>query len=257
MADFQSIKQQVTIAQVIEMLGITGLTPHGETLRGFCPICKEGNNRAFVVTPARNIFYCFSEKRGGSVIDLVARFKRIPESQAGQQLAQHFGLNGAGKPADNAPAASEGPQERKAAGFDPLAYLKTLDAGHDALKDLDLQPETLIEFQAGYASKGLNRGRLAVAWHDVTGTVKAFIGVSLGGDVPHYLMPKDVPLPYWFGTHRLAEGESVRIVSDVLDVMRASEHGCTNVICPLAPTDGDALTCLKALVEEKKLTIEF
>src|SRR5271168_3835303 len=118
------------------MLAITGLTPNGDMLRSACPICKEGNNRAFVVTPARNIYYCFSEKKGGSVIDLVARFKRIPEAQAGQQIAAHFGLNGttqgAGKPADNAPGAESGPQERKPSGFDPREYQRSLDADHEA-----------------------------------------------------------------------------------------------------------------------------
>jgi DNA primase len=84
MADFATIKAQVSIIQVLEMLDIKHLTPRGDVLRGACPICKATNGSAFVVTPAKNIFYCFAEKKGGSIIDLVARCKGITEAQAGQ-----------------------------------------------------------------------------------------------------------------------------------------------------------------------------
>ena len=52
--DFQQIKATVSIEQVLDMLGVKHLKPHGDALRGHCPCCKEGNDRAFVVTPAKN-----------------------------------------------------------------------------------------------------------------------------------------------------------------------------------------------------------
>jgi hypothetical protein len=180
LADFAQIKAAVSITQVLDMLAITGLTPNGDTLRGYCPCCKEGNNRAFVVTPTRNIFYCFSERRGGSVIDLVARFKRIPEADAGRQIAAHFGLNGtttgATKAADNVPATSEGSPERKPAGFDPREYQRSLDPTHAALKDFGIprQPSgTSMEATAPRVST-------ADAWHSQCTTPKALFSGSWG-----------------------------------------------------------------------------
>src|SRR5580700_4976967 len=152
------------------MLGISGLTPNGDTLRGYCPCCKEGNNRAFVVTPARNIYYCFSEKKGGSVIDLVARFKRIPEAEAGRQIAAHFGLNGAmasaGKAADKPSPQQEPAPQSKPSAFDPREYMRALDPAHAALKDFGIPEQTIRDFDGGYCAKGLNRGRLALPVHD-------------------------------------------------------------------------------------------
>jgi len=257
--DFAAVKAGVPITDALAFLGIDHLQPAGETLRGTCPLCQTTNARGFVVTPAKGTWYCFSEKKGGDVIRLAALHGRTDDKGAAQKLAAHFlngSASGAGKAADNAHGA-EG-QARNPASFNPLDYLRTLDAEHDSLKGLDILPETLIAFQGGYSAKGRHRGRLAVAWHDMQGNPTMFIGVSLKGDVPLYLPPKDdVKLPYWYGTHRLEEGEPVRILPTVLDVLRASENGCINIICPLAPTDADALTSLRALLLEKKLTVEF
>jgi DNA primase len=261
LADFATIKKSVTIAQVIEMLGITGLTPNGDKLRGTCPICKEGNNRAFVVTPGLNIFYCFSEKKGGSIIDLVARFKRIPEAQAGQQIAAHFGLNGttqgAGKAADNAPAASEGAQDRKSSTFDPREYQRSLDADHDALEALGISSETIRTFGGGYASKGLMRGRLALPICRVDGEISAFLGLALKGETPDILYPKGYVVPFLFGIQTLGAG-TLYLVNHPLDALRAADSGIENVIASLTPITPDVLTTLQALMQEKDLhTLEL
>jgi len=258
--DFAAVKAAVPITDALAFLGVNHLAANGETLRGTCPLCQSTNARGFVVTPAKGTWYCFSEKKGGDVIRLTALHGRTDDKGAAQKLAAHFlngSANGAGKAADNAPGAENGTQARNSAAFNPLDYLKTLDAEHEALAGLDILPETLIAFQAGYSSKGLLRGRMAVAWHNAEGTPIAFIGVALKGELPQYLLPKGQPLPFWFNTHRVEEGEPVRILPGVLDVLQASENGCTNVICPLAPTDADALNSLRALVLEKKVTIEF
>ena len=257
MTDFARLKEQVSIRQVLELLSIRQLTEKDDTLRGKCPLCDSTNPRGFVVNPTKGTFYCFSERAGGDMIRLAARRLQTDDKGGAEHIAKHL-LNGAGKAADNGPAPprAEDPS-RKSPGFDPLKYLEKLDAEHEALKGLDILPETLIAWKAGYASQGLNRGRLAVAWHDASGKLGFFIGVALDSTIPHYLVPKDCKMPYFFGTDRIEEGEPLRIVPDILDVLRAYENGMENVICPLAPTDADALTSLRALVMEKKLTVEF
>jgi hypothetical protein len=76
--DFKAIKESVPIQQVLEMLDIKHLTPHGEGLRGQCPLCQVTNPRGFVVTPAKNAWYCFSEKKGGDIIESLSG--HIPRS---------------------------------------------------------------------------------------------------------------------------------------------------------------------------------
>jgi len=261
LADFAQIKASVTITQVLDMLDITGLIPNGDTMRSACPICKEGNNRAFVVTPARNVFYCFSEKKGGSVIDLVARFKRIPEAEAGRQIAAHFGLNGtsngAGKAADNVPAAADGTQERKPSGFDPREYMKTLDASHAALKDCGIPEQTIRDFDGGYCSRGLNRGRLALPVHDAEGTLLGFMGVALNGEQPEILFPKGFEPPGFFNLHRVGRG-ILYMVERPQDVLRAWDAKLTDVICPLTPLTPFRLDVLAAFMRERQCdALEF
>jgi hypothetical protein len=253
--DFQQLKQAHSIVDVLAMLGITHLTERGDTMRGCCPICKNPDQRAFVVTPEKGTYYCFKERKGGDIIRLVAAHDGIEDRAAAARISAHF--SGTGKADNSARPQQEVADGRKASGFDPLAYLETLDAAHEALIDLGLSPETLRAFKAGYSSKGLNRGRLAVAWCGMDGEIKAFVGVALKGEEPPYLLPKGMPTPYWFGCHRIDDGAELRIVSSLLELLIATEHGASNLICPLAPTNGDALTSLKALVDIKNLTVEF
>ena len=65
--DFGELKQRVSIERVAEMLGAK-LTKSGARLRGPCPLCKAGGDRAFVVTPAKRLYYCFGAcGKGGDV----------------------------------------------------------------------------------------------------------------------------------------------------------------------------------------------
>ena len=64
-------------------------------------------------------------------------------------------------------------------------------------------------------------------------------------------------LPHWFGTDRIRQGDELRIVPTVLDVLQAAENGCTSVICPVAPTGPEAIGELKALMEEQQCTIAW
>lgn len=52
--DFEELKQRVTIEQVCSWLGIA-LKGGPEQYRAQCPICQDGGDRAFVVTPAKGL----------------------------------------------------------------------------------------------------------------------------------------------------------------------------------------------------------
>lgn len=235
------------------MLEITHLTVRGDIMRGSCPICRAANTSAFVVTPARNIFYCFAEKKGGSVIDLVARMKGVTEAQAGQQLAQHFGLNGAsqgaGKADSNAAPSPERDGSRKQSTFDPLEYQKKLQPEHEALDVLGVSPATIRKLGGGYASSGALRGRLALPIHGTEG-IKGFFGLTLKGETPELVFPKDFVVPYYFNSQSVTEG-TLTLVQDVTALLNAIENGIENIICTLRPITADTLTCLRTLMVEK------
>lgn len=269
MIDFKTVAK-TPITDVAAWLGITGLAErhneqHGVQFCGKCPISNGTNPTSFKLTPGINRFICWCTsckalpKPGGDAVELVSRVRKISQKDAAAAIAGQFLAGGAGRADDNDRPQQEAVADaRKPSSFNPLDYLKTLATEHDELTGLDILPETLVLFQAGYCNKGLNRGRLAVALHDLNGPIRMFIGVALDGAIPRYLAPKGEELPYWFNAHRLeTEGEPLRIVSDVLEVMQAVENGCMNVICPLRPVEALSLAALTSLVKMNKLTVEF
>jgi DNA primase len=247
--DFQKIKETVTIVQVLDMLGIKHLKPHGQALRGVCPICQIGNDRTFVVTPAKNSFFCFSEKMGGDIIELAARFYRIPQKEGAQRIAQHFGQTGttAVTPPNSA---TKPPPDAHASGFDPKVYQASLDPAHAALKDCGAQEQTIRDFDGGYCTRGLNRGRLVLPIHDGAGTILAFMGLALKGEQPDILFPKGFEPPNFFNLHRVGPG-SLYLVQTPRDVLRAWDANLLDVICPLVPLTPDVLDCLAASMRER------
>jgi len=255
--DFQQIKTNIGIVQVLDMLGVKSLKPHGEALRGHCPCCKEGNDRAFVVTPAKNSFYCFSERKGGDVIELASRYYRIPQREAAQRIAAHFGINGATRTdpdqggGEGRPEAPAQPSHVPASGFDAKAYQASLDPAHQALKDCGFSEQTIRDFGGGYCSRGLNRGRLVLPVHDGEGSILAFMGLALKGEQPDILYPKGFAPPDFFNIHRL-EGSTLFLVHSPRDVLRAWDAQLVDVICPLKPITPELLDALAVAMRERR-----
>jgi DNA primase len=255
--DFQELKAKVGIEQVLDMLGVKGLKPNGDALRGHCPCCKEGNDRVFVVTPAKGSFYCFSEKKGGDIIELAARFYRIPQKEAALRIARHFGFVDGGAAPDQPPDDPGARQERPTAGFDAKAYQASLDPAHPALKDCGIPEQTIRDFDGGYCSRGLNRGRLVLPIHDGGGNVLAFMGLALKGEQPDILFPKAFEPPSFFNLHRVGKG-SLCLVQTPQDVLRAWNANLTDVICPLGPLTPNVIDSLAAFMRERQCeALEF
>jgi DNA primase len=255
--DFQELKAKVGIEQVLDMLGVKSLKPHGDTLRGHCPCCQEGNDRVFVVTPAKNSFYCFSEKKGGDIIELAVRFYRIPPKEAALRIARHFNLVAAGAAPEQPKDNSEVRQERATTGFDPKVYQASLDPAHSALKNCGIPEQTIRDFDGGYCSRGLNRGRLVLPIHDLGGGVLAFMGLALKGEQPDILFPKGFEPPHFFNLHRVGKG-ILYLVQTPMDVLRGWDAKLSDMICPLSPLTPDALDALAAFMRERQCdTLEF
>ena len=221
--DFAILKEQVSIEQVFPMLELD-LKNKGDQWRGACPVC-ESDDRSLVVTPAKQAFYCFKAKQGGDLIAFVAHIRDLGMRDAALAIADFCGNSTV--PDERNSTSSRGTVPPSAGGKEtqklrPLAYLET---DHKALADLGLSQATLEHFEAGYAPKGILRGRLAIPIHDLNGELVAYCGRAVkDGQRPVLAFPKGFdPSLYFFNLHRITEGE-LYCSDDPLDVLLAFEH---------------------------------
>jgi DNA primase len=243
--DYAELKTRVSIHDAIQKLGLE-LKPAGHQLRGFCPQCKAGGDRALVITPDKSLFYCFNAKTGGDQIALVAHLKEMKINEAANWLAGTIPQNNKTKAAST----TVPPAPSTKAGFDPEKYAERLDPSHAALEPLEIAPDTLKALKAGYASTGLNRGRLALPLYDSKGTLAAYCGRAIKEESPKLIFPNGTkPEDFIFNANRVAEGE-LYLMRDPLEVLRAVESGVTNAVCFLTDTvSAHQLEMLVALLD--------
>jgi hypothetical protein len=252
--DFAELKQRVSIEQVASWLGAQ-LKPHGPQLRGPCPICKAGGDRAFVITPAKGCYYCFGDcKKGGDVIALVAKAKDVSAKEAAEAISQHF-FGEARK--TTVPDRSPQPLQQEKGALKPLDYLL---ANHEAVQALGLTRETAEAFGMGYAPKGILRGRVAVPVHTHDGALLAYCGIATSNaQSPRFLFPSNFdPATAIFNGNRIQEGE-LNLAADIVQVLEAFQNGVENTVCFL--TEGvtaHQLEMLASLMDERKCeTVEL
>jgi DNA primase len=143
--DFAEIKSRYPIEDVARnMLGIV-LKP-GAALRAKCPLCTSDDPRHFAITPAKNAFYCFYEKKGGDVLSLVSRLRGCTVKEAAEAIAAHFG-------ADRRDISPSPKQAEKKGAFDAEKYLRTLEPEHEAVSKLGVSAETLRDWKAATAPR--------------------------------------------------------------------------------------------------------
>jgi hypothetical protein len=97
LVDFAFLREQVTISQVLQHLGLLSrMHCRGPQLRGPCPIHGQptDSSRTFSVHVGKHIFRCFNANCGaqGNVLDLWAAIHKLPLYEAALHLAKAFGL---------------------------------------------------------------------------------------------------------------------------------------------------------------------
>ena len=246
--DFGELKQRVSIERAAEMLGIK-LTKSGPQLRGPCPICKAGGDRAFVVTPTKGLYYCFGAcGKGGDAITMAANVRNCSLREAAEFLAGKDGTHSSSAKGDG--SRNDSPQPMKEKGLRPLDYLQ---ASHEAVQALGVSPETCAHFGAGYAPKGIMRGRFAIPIHDRAGALLAYCGRALRDESPSLIFPNGFdPRGAIFNAHRIVEGD-LFLVRDPLHALTAYENGIENVVAFLTENvTALQLEQLAALMDERK-----
>jgi DNA primase len=120
------------------------------------------------------------------------------------------------------------------------------------VRSLGISAATLRTFNAGFASSGSNRGRLALPLHDRYGILVGYCGRSLKNESPLLVFPNGIdPHDFIFNAHRVIEGE-LYLVRDPIDVLKAIESGVENVVAFLTEITPQQIEMLAALMDSKK-----
>lgn len=160
--DFNEIKSANAIAEVAEKLGLN-MNKSGNSLRGKCPVCESGGDRNLVVTPGKEVFFCFSDGKGGDVLQLISHVKGIGVKDAAQWLA--------GPSTSKEKTTKAEPSE----GFKALDYLQH---DHEAVVALGFEPGDADRIGLGFAPRGMMKGLVAVPIRLTDGRLVGYIGIS-------------------------------------------------------------------------------
>ncbi|MGH8322817.1 MAG: transposase [Steroidobacteraceae bacterium] len=95
--DFAHVKEQLSLAQVLDQLGLSARRRgSGPQRRGACPLHRgDGRGHTFSVNLDANVFQCFAKDCGqkGDVIDLWAALHGLSLREAALDLVRTFGLD--------------------------------------------------------------------------------------------------------------------------------------------------------------------
>jgi len=238
---FVEVKRRVSMEAVLQRYGLLAdLKQKGRNLAGPCPFCESSSARQFQVNLAKNAWYCFGCKQGGNVLDFVATREGVGVRAAALTLDAWFELGLAGKEprgeASTAPTEPPPSKEPLPAANPPLTFaLKTLDPEHANLAPLGIGAATLTHFAAGYCTKGLLKGRLAIPVRNRDGELVAYVGLATGDERPRYLFPPNFHSPLEvmnldrFAEFAAEEGP-LYLVPEIEGVLRLTDAGCTAVL---------------------------
>ena len=90
--DFALLRQQVPLAQVLELVGFTPLTRRGPHVRGRCPLhgSSSRRSRSFAAHLERQCWHCFRCGAGGNALDLYLAVTKLPVYEGALELCQRL-----------------------------------------------------------------------------------------------------------------------------------------------------------------------
>lgn len=218
--DFQDLKRRVSLEQLLDQRGLLhtfSVSPN--KLVGPCPLHRGDSRNAFVVSRARNLWYCFTACRArGDVIELVRRLDHVGYAEAGRVLARLAG------PVILAPPTQP-------AAFRPFTRTLNLDPNIPFLREKAIRPATAASFQCGlYRGTGSLERCVAVRLHDPQGHPLGYAGRTLDPlraqrtgkwRLPAALPKRSILFNYHRIAHQLTGG--LAVVEDPWSVMRFAQ----------------------------------
>jgi hypothetical protein len=188
MLDFAAIKERIAIERVLPLLQLN-LRHANNQYRGPCPTCKSGGDRALVITPGKEAFYCFGSKRGGDVIALVAHIRGMQQREAAAFIVEQFQLDGGNSniSTDNISSRNSSPEPRPATveakgRRGPLTALDYLVSNHPVIGLLGLSAASIEALGGGFAPKGTMIGRIVIPLRLPEGELVGYLGIATRPD---------------------------------------------------------------------------
>ena len=86
--DYRELRRQITMREVLDLIGFQPTSRRGPQLRGPCPIsgCRSASDSSFSVHLARQVYHCFACHSHGNTLDLWAAVCGLPIYQAAMDL---------------------------------------------------------------------------------------------------------------------------------------------------------------------------
>lgn len=270
--DFKSVKQAVSIVQVLEHYGfIKSLKRNGDSLTGPCPLHDGHTQGQFKVSISKNCWNCFGKcKSGGNILDFVSRKEDVGIREAAALIAEWFEISPASEPREESrkKSTSDLPDpEARAGGNKPLGFsLNYLDPNHRYLVERGLSEETIKTFGLGYCKKGIMAGRIAIPVHNLAGEIVGYAGRWPGDppeDKPKYKLPdgfrKSLEV---FNVHRAATAipeQPLVVVEGIFDCLKIWQAGFFRVVAVMGSllSDEQSELLIKAAAPKGRIALMF
>ena len=93
--DFALLRQQLSLTQVLDLIGFTPTTRCGPQLRGPCPVhgSKSPRSRSFAAHVKKNCWHCFRCGAGGNALDLYVAVTNQPVYEGALELCTRLGMS--------------------------------------------------------------------------------------------------------------------------------------------------------------------
>ena len=93
--DFALLRQQLSLTQVLDLIGFTPTTRCGPQLRGPCPVhgSKSPRSRSFAAQVAKYCWHCFRCGAGGNALDLYVAVTKQPVHEGALELCARLGMS--------------------------------------------------------------------------------------------------------------------------------------------------------------------
>lgn len=231
--DFRSIKQAVSISDILDHYGIV-LKPGGpDVLRGACPLPTHSSTSCeltFMVNLDRNVWVCHSQScisarcgaLGGNILDFVCLMDGCSLRMAGlfiQSWCQHG--NEKQLVMNHRKAKTDAKLNRE------LSFqLRPLQSDHSYLKQRGIDPLLADQFGIGfYAGAGIMSGRVAIPIHNQRGALVGYAGRAVDGRGPRYRFPRGFQKSSeLYNLHRCT-GTSIVLVEGFFDALNVLQAG--------------------------------
>ncbi|MCG6551425.1 MAG: DNA primase [Candidatus Magnetominusculus sp. LBB02] len=153
--DFQGIREELkSRIDIVDIISdYVGLKKSGARFKGLCPFHSE-KTPSFVVSPDKQVFYCFGCGTGGDVITFVMKEEGISYNEAVRKLAERAGIKLEPVNPQNIEEREALLQVHKAAAAFYKAQLRKSDKAVKYLKGRQVSGESVERFSIGYAPEG-------------------------------------------------------------------------------------------------------